>query len=456
MAVLTRCLVATACTALALLGVWVSAVEAQGLRPPVIPPRGPLPTNRPFTIPTPFNPNPTMFINPNFRLTPNLTLGQAAFNTSVMGQAFANVPPYALGYNPYPQVLSTGPAVISPYGANPYTASLATGAYNPYSANPYTATLSTNPYAGGYGSMDAGATPYSGYYPSYDPYSGYLRGAADITNANGRFLSQVQQARILQTQADLGRLDFMRKAREEADYERRRAYPDAEGVRRKSQQTALDRARHEPPFSEILSGQALNDLFTQVAAEQAKGIKGPKVDLDETLLKNVNLKGASVPGNVGLLKDDGKLTWPASLRGPEFDQPRKSLSELIPPAVRQIRYNKAVPAGTIKDMRAEMDRLNDILNRNVPDLPPSQYIEARRYLNGLNDAIKALDDPNAVNYFNGNWSAQAHNVAELVELMRTKGLQFAPAAAGDEPAYSMLYRALAAFDAGMSQATASK
>jgi hypothetical protein len=447
MAVLTRRFGAAACAAFALLGASVPAGHAQGLRPPVIPTRGGnLPTNVPrsaFTIP---NPQAPFGVNPLFRLTPNLTLPQAAFNTNVANSTLGSIPPYiafssaisSLG-NPYASTLSTGG------GINPYSANLYGGGYGGYGGGGY----------GGYGALDAYSNPYSGYYPSYDPFSGYLRGAADITNANGRFLSQVQQARLLQAQADTARLDFRRKAIDEANYERS-LIPSPEAVRQKNQLSALDRARHNPPFTEILSGQALNDLFNHVAAEQAKGVKGPNVPLDENLLKSVNLKGANVPGNISLLKDDGRLTWPPSLRTPEFEQARTGLSDAIGDAVKQIKFNKAVPPGRIKDMRAELQRLNDILNRNVGDMPPSQYIEARRYLNNLADAVKALDDPNAVNYFNGSWTPQARNVAELVEQMRNKGLQFAPAGAGDEPAYNMIYQALAAFDSGMTQVTASR
>ena len=60
-----------------------------------------------------------------------------------------------------------------------------------------------------------------------------------------------------------------------------------------------------------------------------------------------------------------------------------------------------------------------------------------------------LRDRNQSNYFNGNWSARGKSVAELVTFMGEKGLWFAPAAPGDEPAYLALYHALAAFDAGM-------
>jgi hypothetical protein len=77
-------------------------------------------------------------INPNPIIAPGLTLRQYAYNTSVMGRALSRVPPYALGYNPYPAVVNYGPAYgayASPY-ANPYL-SLPSYGYSTYpSASP--------------------------------------------------------------------------------------------------------------------------------------------------------------------------------------------------------------------------------------------------------------------------------------------------------------------------------
>ena len=50
---------------------------------------------------------------------------QAAFNLALYGRAMRQVPPYALGYNPYPQVINYGPVYrygyygpgyLTPYG----------------------------------------------------------------------------------------------------------------------------------------------------------------------------------------------------------------------------------------------------------------------------------------------------------------------------------------------------
>jgi hypothetical protein len=93
--------------------------------------------------------------------------------------------------------------------------------------------------------------------------------------------------------------------------------------------------------------------------------------------------------------------------------------------------------------------MNDTLLRNISEMSPSQYIEAKRYLNLLDDAIKALEDPKVSNYFTEKWALKSKNVAELVDFMSRSGLQFAPAVPGDVDSYRALYRAMQVFDAGM-------
>jgi hypothetical protein len=85
----------------------------------------------------PYIPPLSSYINYNPYITPNMTLNQYAYNMAVLGQAYSNVPPYLLGYNPYPQVINYGP-VFRTYGYPSLTG------YNPYFSYPY------NPYLGYY------------------------------------------------------------------------------------------------------------------------------------------------------------------------------------------------------------------------------------------------------------------------------------------------------------------
>src|SRR5262249_53309293 len=67
-------------------------------------------------------------------------------------------------------------------------------------------------------------TPLYPYYPGYyyDPYAGYLSGAADVINAQGQFMVSTQQAYLQREQVRQARLDNRRRAFDEYLYERER------------------------------------------------------------------------------------------------------------------------------------------------------------------------------------------------------------------------------------------
>ena len=58
-------------------------------------------------------------LNPYNYYDPYGTSRQAAFNIALYGRAMSQVPPYALGYNPYPQIVNTTPYSYAPL-STPY------------------------------------------------------------------------------------------------------------------------------------------------------------------------------------------------------------------------------------------------------------------------------------------------------------------------------------------------
>jgi hypothetical protein len=390
-------------------------------------------------------------LNTNPLLADGTSLNQAAYNTAVVGAALSTIPPYALGYNPYPQYGNYGPSypAISPY-ASPYASLPTAPAYNPYYGGGYGgATLTNNPYSGsgGYGGY-GGSNPSSTTPPSgtTDSYQGYLYGAAAVTSANGQYQVQIQQARLLHEQYRQAAANTRRKIAGEARPERKNR-PAAQELHDPDRTRALERARQDPPLTDLLSGRALNDLYRHLASEQGQDRTGPTVDISEDVLKKVNLAPRDSRANVGLLKDDAKLRWPLPLEGKDFEEARTSLQRAIADAVQQVQFNNPVQAGTLKDMNAYLKRLKDTLRGSVADLSPSEYIAAQRYLHQLGDALAALSDPKLSSYFNRNQVAEGRTVGGLVKYMARNGLRFAPAVPGDEAAYAALYHALQAFDA---------
>jgi len=400
---------------------------------------------------------PSVIANP--QIAPGVYLQQYAYNTAVLGRALSQIPPYAMGYNPYPQVVApTVPAMpISPLAGNPYALSTL-GGYNPYLGTGGlggTAALDNSPYSlsttggSGYGSpYGAYGSPY-GYPGSYaGPVGSGLMGQAALTGATGQYLQDVQKARISRETSRQMAMENERRA-----IELRRWYestqPTAQQLRDRQIAAVLDHVRKDASDVEINSGTALNVLLqsAQKAGQQIN--RGPMVPVDEDTLKHINVAGSGAAGNVGMLKDVTNLTWPEGLQNTDYEEARKRLSRNLIQAVTILKDKDPVPATTLKDIRADYKALNDKLNDAADDLSPSQYIESRRFLNQLNQAVRALSDPNVGKFFNNTWAAKGKNVAELISNMSRSGLNFAPAAPGDQSAYKALYLAMRQFEAGL-------
>jgi hypothetical protein len=389
-------------------------------------------------------------INPNFQLAPGLTISQAAFNNALLGASFRAFPRRTFAFNPF---LNT-PAFTPGMGFNSPVLSTFGGAG--LGAFPAAASLSTNPYGmdstlstAGYGSPYSGSG-YGGY--GEDPIAGFLRGTSDVIRAQGDYLKNVQQSRALQTKADEGRLDYRRRLIEEARYERM-SQPTAEEVRQQQLGNELNRARHEPPISDIVSARSLNDLLRHLSNDPTRP-KGQTIALDDEVLKHINVTGVNPNGaSVGLLKDEGKLQWPPSLAGAEFQAPRELLSKALRNVYQNLKSGESVGSGSLNDLKTDLAQLNNLVSKS--ELSATDYIEAKSYLDQVASAVRALGDKDVASYFNHKFNAK--NVAELIDDMRTKGLDFAPAAPGDEGAYRALQQALAAYDYSISpQPTATK
>ncbi len=413
---------------------------------------------------------PPASFNPNPYIAPGVTLQQYAYNVSTMARAYSNIPPYLLGYNPYPSVVAPaynpGYAPL-PYGNNPgyspYNPTLST-AYNPYTTSPYLTTnpgmtggpsLSTTPgYGSGHDTSLSTTNPYA-----YNPYSGYqqdpnsaaIRGVADLTNATAQYQVTMARARLLQEEVTRSRLATRRLIQEEADRERKNI-PNMEEARQKDIENSLNRARRDPPMTELLAGKSLNDLFNHLSTQQVKGFRGPNVPLDELDLSLINVGPGDEGGNVGLvknLKQGDKLGWPSVLLGDTYTEARDKLDARLPGAVGQLRTQKPVAASDIHDLEDSIKKMVETLNASIGDLSPSQYITSKRYLNLVQDAITAMKSPGAINFFNGTWVAKGKNVAEVINYMKEKGLKFAAASPGSEAAYRALHLAFLAYDANM-------
>jgi hypothetical protein len=366
-------------------------------------------------------------VNPFFQVSPGLTIGQAAFNLSTLGNALSRFPPWAFGANPY-AALSAYPAYGYPgYGIGGYS----------------------------YGYSSSYGSPY-GYQ---NPYGGYMSGEADVIRGWGNYLVNQQNAALLRDKVREAKLDTRRRAFDEYLYERANA-PTYEDNRIVLQHEELRRSLDEPPVTEVWSGKSLNTLLADVQRLQGGNRDaGPAIALDEDLLKQINVTAAPGRGNLGLLKDRGRLDWPIGLRilppADESRDLRTQVDSLIQEALVQAA-NGTVDAGVLQELDRDVNSLQRMLVSRVEVMPMGTYITAKRFLSDLEDAVKLLRQPDAGQYVNGKYAAKGANVQALVKYLTDHGLQFAPGVPGSEAAYLALQRAFVRYDNALRSAEVKK
>jgi len=205
----------------------------------------------------------------------------------------------------------------------------------------------------------------------------------------------------------------------------------------------------------VLSGSSLNTLLSHLKEAHAKGQHAPSLPLDDEMLKKLNVTSGH-GGNIGLLKNGGKLSWPLALRGDAFDKLRRRFEFNIDDAISRAKINGRVDAALMKDMLADAKDLHKTLEESVGDLSPGQYIDGKRFLNLLDDGLRALQDPNVANYFNRKFEARGKTVSDLVDYMAKEGLTFAASVPGDEAAYRAIQTFLGAYDDALTRLASNK
>jgi hypothetical protein len=306
-------------------------------------------------------------------------------------------------------------------------------------------------YSGGYSGASGGAGGYSGASGGScgDPYSGYLTGGAAVISSQASFLVSKRQADVLYEQARSASVDVQRKIYEEWKYERN-DQPALAQIRRESWEQAYQRAIFNPPLGDIWSADALNRILDHASRIQGRGIEGSIVPLNDDTIRQINFS-TGVAGNIGVLKDRGSLRWPTVLERKEFGTERQFFSHLAADAVRQGAMNNKVDTDTLDAMQTNLAALDEKLADRITDLAPEDYVDAKRYLKDLQQALRILKRPDVAKFLNNEYAARGQTAGELIQNMSNLGVRFAPATPGSEAAYSALYKGLVSYDLTLSQ-----
>jgi hypothetical protein len=288
-------------------------------------------------------------------------------------------------------------------------------------------------------------TPYLGIN-AYDPFGGYMNGAANVINSQGNFMVSREQANQMKQETKRSKLQTRRAQLDEYNYERKNA-PTTEDQAERARIEQLRYSRNDPPLTVIWSGKALNDLMLGIQRQLTQGVRRPDIPLAPDIVSHINVTGGQGDASLTLLKNGGRLQWPYVFIDDLFTSDRQQLDKLAIQAYSQAA-NGPVDPTIVRDMTRISASLKDKLRGNAAKLDPNSYIGGQRFLTELDATLSALQRPDVSNYLNGAWQARGDTVAQLVANMTGQGVRFGPAGQADQSSYTALHRGMATYYEG--------
>jgi hypothetical protein len=300
-------------------------------------------------------------------------------------------------------------------------------------------------YGGGYGGYD-------GYGPNYYTIPEQIAEGV-LMKSWGQLIKDQEQARILRQQYYQTKLETIKK-KFDLDMYIKANTPTWTEEQAKLYRVTLKRIQTQSSIAEIYDGRAINYLLDDLERYRDKTPIG-EFSLDESILKHLNIKPKGGQSNsLGILRDGGKLNWPSALvelLTPEVRTEMEARSQkLAQDAITGVEPDR----NALKDLRIQIDQaMNQLLKKaNYFDTEP--YMQAKRYLQDLDSARKAIDFGGVstqVQYQQCLAKGEIRSLNDFVRVMIGRGWRLAPALPDDRPAYSALHAALASYDVAMNQ-----
>ena len=145
--------------------------------------------------------------------------------------------------------------------------------------------------------------------------------------------------------------------------------------------------------------------------------------------------------------------WPMALRHDRFKATRKAFEDAREFAVAQLKNDQEMTQAGADKLMSAVDRLTSELTAAYPrerlkTISPRDFHDfdtAKRFLQSLAGSTFRLIETNSAVAFDESYRFQGKTVAELLQHMMTRGLEFAPAEPGGETTYKVLYQCVRGF-----------
>jgi hypothetical protein len=200
-----------------------------------------------------------------------------------------------------------------------------------------------------------------------------------------------------------------------------------------------------PEPDKIVSGDALNDILREVMRVEAKGAKGPSAFIPPLLLEDIRFAGAPAADLLNLVRLGDHLRFPPGLDAVPLTEPRLALDRDFAAVAAVVQTGKSPEAAKVAKLGDSFQKFQDPAAVAIKELPFEEAAAARRFLNRVANAIKALKGGAATGLIDPKWSGEGLTVADLVRHMTKHKLLFGPAPRGRDEAYATMHRNLVTY-----------
>ncbi|MCE9564086.1 MAG: hypothetical protein K8U57_18740 [Planctomycetes bacterium] len=197
--------------------------------------------------------------------------------------------------------------------------------------------------------------------------------------------------------------------------------------------------------SELLSGQALNQILVAITNAEGKGAKGPSAFIPPPVLAEVRFAGPPAAEAVNFLLQGSKLTLPVAFDDPKLKEVREELEKDYVAVTTPLRDGKLPEPMKLMKLSFSLQRAQELASPVIRDLPFDDAVAARQFLNRLDVALVAFKAQNSFLMFNPAWTSEGGSVGDLVKHMIKFKLQFGPALGDSGDSYVAVHKGLSTF-----------
>ncbi|HEV3345248.1 MAG TPA: hypothetical protein VG125_33025 [Pirellulales bacterium] len=206
---------------------------------------------------------------------------------------------------------------------------------------------------------------------------------------------------------------------------------------------------------EILTNASYSVFMSDASGKVYSSQHNAELSADDR--RNILVREGKVSGKTPLpiRIDDSRsarMRWPPVLRQERFEAVRKSLEDARESAIGDVKIEQEVTAKNEDRLKKAVDNLRDELAAYYRDCPKPMpyedwlaYKTARCSLEAMAVQTFLLVETQNTAAFDGSYRFHGKTVAELLQHMIGKGLEFAPAPPGGQKTYERLYDSVRGF-----------